>query len=628
MRTGIFAILFFVVAKGFCQSDTVTKLSVVTIKDNQLNTFFNTVKTVRFDSLYLTEKANTDVGSLLSAKGVSFIKSYGPMQLQSLSIGGLNTNQTAVCWEGISLNDAMLGSIDLSLLPVTNFNDILLITGGTSTMSGGNSIGGTVALHTNLHFNDKNKIVASSEFSTLNNWQNNLAVKYSKNKFATTNSITVFNGKNHVRYKRLVGRATYATDTLEHAEYKGSSFISNNLIKLAKNQTLQVNLWYQKFNRNIPPTLVEAISDAIEYDEQIRGLMEYNWMHTHSITTIKLAGFKTYMWYNDTIKATDSHNATSSYYLQASNKWVFHKSSEIFVRGEWQKQLSETNNYLSPKYRNTMALVAGYRQPFMANKIKTNLSVRFENVNYQISPIVFNTGSLFKITNALSAKLNAACNYRLPTLNDMYWNPYGNPDLKAEKGYGYQGGLAYRFTKSKWQLKISSTSFNNRVINLIVWTPISPTFWQPKNVGKVNAYGLMNDLTVTYKTNIWFMRLDVDHIFTRSINNDTNDINYRKQLLYIPKNQIKINGFIAYKGWMLTMNQQVISKSYTSYDNRSFIEGFTLTDIALSKVFKLRFGEVKLLFGVDNLFNSDYQLMINRSMPLRYYKASIQLTIK
>jgi|GEM_PF-6219840 len=612
---------------AWSQVDSVTILQAVNIRDRQFTEIFQSEKIVKYDSLYRISAIAANLGDLLSQKGFSFVKSYGQMQLQSLSIGGLSANQTAICWDGIPLNDPMLGTVDLSLLPIGNFNDITLVTVGTAAMSGGNSLGGTVSLNTDLHFNDANKFTVGSDYTTLNNWQNNLSFQYAKDKFVTKNSISVLNGKNHVRYRNILSQGQL-TDTLCHAEYSGLSAMSNNLVKLAKDQLLQINLWYQKYDRNIPPSMYETISDANEYDEQFRSLVEYNWRHAYSNTTVKLATFKTFMWYNDSMKLIDSHNATSSYYIQAANKWVVKKSTALFVRGEWQKQLVNTNNYLSAKQRNTLAMVAGYKQPFFENRIRTDGSVRVENIDNQYSPVVFNAGTYIKITKGISAKLHIARNYRLPTLNDLYWNPYGNLELKPEQGYGYQSGIAYHLEKSKWQGKVSITGFNNRMNNLILWKPVSSTFWQPVNIGKVNAYGLMNDWSVSYKTKNWFVRLDADYTYTRSLNNDSNDIDYGKQMIYIPEHQLRINLFARYQQFLFTINQQYISRSFTVTDNSNYLEAYGLTDIGLSKEIKLKVASIKISIGVDNLFNSNYQVMLNRPMPLRYFKSSIQLTLK
>ena len=62
-------------------------------------------------------------------------------------------------------------------------------------------------------------------------------------------------------------------------------------------------------------------------------------------------------------------------------------------------------------------------------------------------PLVFTLGSEyhpFKKIN-LSFSGNISSNYRYPSLNDLYWDLFGNPDLKPEQDYAIEAGSVYNF---------------------------------------------------------------------------------------------------------------------------------------------------------------------------------------
>lgn len=40
-------------------------------------------------------------------------------------------------------------------------------------------------------------------------------------------------------------------------------------------------------------------------------------------------------------------------------------------------------------------------------------------------------------------KASVSRNYRFPTLNDLYFLPGGNPDLKNEHGFSYDAGVSF-----------------------------------------------------------------------------------------------------------------------------------------------------------------------------------------
>jgi iron complex outermembrane receptor protein len=63
-----------------------------------------------------------------------------------------------------------------------------------------------------------------------------------------------------------------------------------------------------------------------------------------------------------------------------------------------------------------------------------------------IIPAFFIDGVLSEKGNIV-AKASVSRNYRFPTLNDLYFLPGGNPDLKKESGWTYDAGLSFAVGK-------------------------------------------------------------------------------------------------------------------------------------------------------------------------------------
>ena len=58
------------------------------------------------------------------------------------------------------------------------------------------------------------------------------------------------------------------------------------------------------------------------------------------------------------------------------------------------------------------------------------------NVSTWSAGIVFNL-----LKKELKLKGSTAYNYRFPSMNDLYWRPGGNPDVKPEEGYSYDASI-------------------------------------------------------------------------------------------------------------------------------------------------------------------------------------------
>ena len=88
-------------------------------------------------------------------------------------------------------------------------------------------------------------------------------------------------------------------------------------------------------------------------------------------------------------------------------------------------------------------------------------------------------------------KASVSRNYRFPTLNDLYFLPGGNPDLKNEHGFSYDAGVSFDVgKKGVYKLGGSASWFDSYIDNWIVWLPTAKGFWTPKNVKEVHAYGV------------------------------------------------------------------------------------------------------------------------------------------
>ena len=68
-----------------------------------------------------------------------------------------------------------------------------------------------------------------------------------------------------------------------------------------------------------------------------------------------------------------------------------------------------------------------------------------------VIPAFFIDGVLSKKGNIV-AKASISRNYRFPTLNDLYFLPGGNPDLKSEHGFTYDVGLSFSVGKKMYML--------------------------------------------------------------------------------------------------------------------------------------------------------------------------------
>lgn len=94
------------------------------------------------------------------------------------------------------------------------------------------------------------------------------------------------------------------------------------------------------------------------------------------------------------------------------------------------------------------------------------------------------------INKHLKLTASANCSGRLPSFTELYYQGptnLGNPDLKAETAFTYEGGIKYIKQKISFQAAV----FRRHGTNIIDWVKENPDdLWQPQNITQINATGI------------------------------------------------------------------------------------------------------------------------------------------
>lgn len=113
-------------------------------------------------------------------------------------------------------------------------------------------------------------------------------------------------------------------------------------------------------------------------------------------------------------------------------------------------------------------------------------------------PALFVDGLLSRTGNIM-LKASLSKNHKFPTLNDMYFLPGGNPDLKSENGWTYDVGASFDVAHSgRIPMSMSGgvTWFDSQIDDWIIWLPTTKGFFSPRNVKRVHAYGIETHLNL------------------------------------------------------------------------------------------------------------------------------------
>jgi iron complex outermembrane receptor protein len=100
-----------------------------------------------FDQNKSNQIQNTNhksLSNLLRNESPVFIKDYGPGMLSTITQRGLGANHTNLLWEGINIQNPMLGLNDLSIIPIHAFSSIYILSGNSSYINSNGAFGGSI----------------------------------------------------------------------------------------------------------------------------------------------------------------------------------------------------------------------------------------------------------------------------------------------------------------------------------------------------------------------------------------------------------------------------------------------------------------------------------------------------
>ena len=235
-------------------------------------------------------------------------------------------------------------------------------------------------------------------------------------------------------------------------------------------------------------------------------------------------------------------------------------------------------------------------------------------------------------------KASVSRNHRFPSLNDLYFLPGGNPDLRSEKGWTYDAGATFDISGGSavpFTLGGGITWFDSRIDDWIIWLPTPKGFFSPRNVKKVHAYGIETRLNLALEPfKGWVFELNGTYSWTPSVNvgepMSPADKSVGKQLPYVPRHSASLTGRVSWRSWSFLYKWAFYSRRFTMSSNDNTISGslppYYMSNISLARNFSFRPLDLQLRLAVNNLFNEDYLSVLSRPMPGINFEFFISVT--
>ena len=627
----------------------------------------------KMDSMTLKENIALSIADVLTFNSPIFVKSYGRATLSTVSFRGTSASHTQVTWNDMKINNPMLGMTDFSTIPSYFIDDASLLHGTSSVNETGGGLGGAVKLSTKPANADGFGLQYIQGVGSFYSFDEFLRLTYGDKNWQTSTRVVLSTSPNNFKYRNHDKKENVYDENMNIIDQyypiernKSGSYRDLHLLQEAyynnnRGDRLGLNAWYVYSNRELP-MLTTDYGEATDFENRqrehtFRGIFTYDHLAEGWKLGAKVGYIYTWMAYDykrdlgNGIMAhmTRSRSRINTIYGQLNaeyyigSQWLFTaniSAHQHIVRSEDKNIILQSGDkgivgYHVGRLELSGALSAKW-QPI--DRIGISAVVREEMFGPQFSPVIpalFFEGLLSRPGN-LTFKLSGSRNYRYPTLNDLYFLPGGNPDLRHERGWTYDAGLSFAVGKKEvYTLKGSLTWFDSYIDDWIIWLPTTKGFFSPRNLKKVHAYGLelQSDLNLQLSKD-WALSVNSTFSWSPAINigepMTPADQSVGKLLPYVPEISANIVGRLSWRTWVFSYKWCHYSERYTMSSNDITLTGrlpkYYMSNVTLEKQIHCLWAEWSLKGVVNNLFNEEYLSVLARPMPRINFQFFVGIT--
>ena len=635
------------------------------------------VQKTEFDSLALKETVALSMADVLTFNSSVFVKSYGRATLSTVAFRGTSPSHTQVTWNGMRINNPMLGMTDFSTIPSYFIDKASLLHGTSSVNETGGGLGGLVKLATVADVDSGLHLQYVQGIGSFKTFDEFARFTYGSRRWSVSTRVVYSSSPNDYRYvnrdkkvniydddKNIIGQY-HPTERNRSGSYKDFHALQEVSYRISQRDRLGLNLWYVNSNRELPMLTTdygeERDFENRQREQTLRAVV--NWDHNRRKWKLGLRGgyIHTWMAYDykrevaegNMASMTRSRSRVNTFYGQAegefspAEKWFFTagvSAHQHFVRSQDRNIILQDGDKAIVGYdqgRIELSASASAKwQPL--ERLGVSAVVRQEMFGDRVAPVIpalFVDGLVSRRGNVM-LKSSVSRNHKFPTLNDLYFLPGGNPDLKNESGWTYDAGASFDIGWSR-PFPVSAggsvTWFDSRIDDWIIWLPTTKGFFSPRNVKRVHAYGIEGRLNVAFEPiKDWVFDVNGSYSWTPSINVGEKmspaDRSVGKQLPYVPRHSASLTGRLTWRSWSFLYKWAYYSERYTMSSNDYTITGhlpqYFMSNVSLEKKLTLKVADLQLKLAVNNLFDEDYLSVLSRPMPGINFEFFIGITPK
>jgi len=525
---------------------------------------------------------------LRQVPGLEVTRTQGIGGTTSLFIRGASAAQTLVFVDGVQMNSPTSGAFNFANLTTDNIERVEILRGPQSTLYGSEAIGGVVNIITKKGAGD-NKVILGTEYGMHETYRETINVSGGKEKFDYSVGASYL--KTHG-----ISAASSGSEEDGYENFTGSSRLGWNFMGDGRVDTTMrgthSDFEYDAFEFGIGPVDDpdrRQTTDEVLFSTKVSKTFFDIWTPSFlvSVNDSELKGF------DPTDESGEFRIPTRVWRAEHQSDFSLFDVDTITLGYEYEALEGENEGTFDKQtYWNNAVFLQNQVELF--ESLNWTVGLRHDDYSTFGSHLTYRTTASYRIEE-IGTRFHGSWGkgFRSPSLNELFFPFYGNPNLSPEESKGWDFGVEKEILKDK--LTMDVTYFENDFTNLITAAVQPDGSYLAENVARAESQGV--ETSLTYKP---FTKLSLTGTYTYT---DTKDREKEQQLPRRPRNRTTL-GINTQPLEKLNVNltgvmvRDRINSDGKEMDNYWSVDQVTRYDITRSMTAYVRF---------ENLFDYDYE---------------------
>lgn len=516
---------------------------------------------------------------------LNLVQNGGPGRNATVFLRGGGSEHVLVMIDGVKVNSPTTGTFDFSGINVDDIDRIEIVKGPQSTIYGSEAMAGVINIITKKG-KVKPEINASLESGSFGTYKPSLTFTGGAERLDYRVTMTYFYTDGISAAKSGIERDGYKNATISGK----FGFRPSERIEL----DLSGRYYYDRSELDGFDYMARQAIDDLNYLQHglhfiISGkgklYLSDRWEQVLMVSTVK-----------DSLRSRDPDTDYNNYDIITTMSSIDYQHNlditDIYTLTagiEYRKEKGENKGNFEGSVDNKAAYLNNKLRP-LGESLIINAGLRYEDHEIFGSKTTYRIGAVYQI-KSLSLRIRGSygTGFRAPSLNELFYPFYGNPDLRPEETTAWEIGVEKDIIK---EVSLSIAYFDQRYKNLI---QTDPATWTAANIAKAEIKGV--------EIGAGFKILDSINIKCGYTHLDAKDSVTGERLSRRPENKLGMSAGFNMKDLTLNIDYIFVGDRYDSSVKRD-LPDYSLVN--LSGSYSMTKG-MAIFARFENLFDKKYE---------------------